>query len=122
MTLSNATEKELAEAEALCPAFSLARNSSAFGELLKKMSSGKLLQWMAAGTELINMSLVPDRFAICDVHQGGVAIPEYVLAAILQWNAARLQLWAFMRPFRPLRFASWRWTATFEAAPGERTW
>jgi len=95
--LESATETDLATAEVFCPPFSLARNSSAFYSLLKKMKSGKLLQWMAAGTELIDMSKVPSNFAICDVHQGGVAIPEYVLAAILQWNVRILQMDADFR-------------------------
>ncbi|CAE7254356.1 serA, partial [Symbiodinium necroappetens] len=90
--LDTATEEELESAEVLCPPFSLARNASAFSSLLQKVSSGKLLQWMAAGTDLINMSAVPSHFAICDVHQGGVAIPEYVLAGILQWNVRMMDL------------------------------
>eukprot|EP00913_Durusdinium_trenchii_P003629 g3357.t1 len=64
VSLENATAAELAEAEVLCP------NATAFAGLLQKMQSGKLLQWMAAGVDLINMSAVPSRFAICDVHQG----------------------------------------------------
>ncbi|CAE7470339.1 hprA, partial [Symbiodinium microadriaticum] len=90
--LDTATEEELESAEVLCPPFSLARNTSAFSSLLQKVSSGKLLQWMAAGTDLINMSAVPSHFAICDVHQGGVAIPEYVLAGILQWNVRMMDM------------------------------
>jgi len=90
--LDTATEEELESAEVLCPPFSLARNASAFSSLLQKVSSGKLLQWMAAGTDLINMSAVPSHFAICDVHQGGVAIPEYVLAGILQWNVRMMDM------------------------------
>ncbi|CAK9052871.1 Glycerate dehydrogenase (GDH) (Glyoxylate reductase) (Hydroxypyruvate dehydrogenase) (NADH-dependent hydroxypyruvate reductase) (HPR) (HPR-A) [Durusdinium trenchii] len=97
VSLENATAAELAEAEVLCPPFGLARNATAFAGLLQKMQSGKLLQWMAAGVDLINMSAVPSRFAICDVHQGGVAIPEYVLAAILQWNVRILQMDADFR-------------------------
>lgn len=97
VSLEDATAEDLQSAEVLCPPFGLARNASAFSLLLEKMKSGKLLQWMAAGTDLINMSAVPKNFAICDVHQGGVAIPEYVLSAILQWNVRILQMDADFR-------------------------
>ncbi|CAJ1335378.1 unnamed protein product [Effrenium voratum] len=76
---------------------SLIRNASAFSSLLGRMKSGKLLQWMIAGTDLLNMSAVPSHFAICDVHQGGVAIPEYVISAILQWNVRLPELDADFR-------------------------
>jgi len=82
----NATAADFESAVALIPPDDTLRAPARLSALMDRMPAGRLLQWSFTGTELLNMSAVPGRFAVCDVHQGGVSIPEYVMAAVLSWN------------------------------------
>jgi len=54
--------------------------------MLNHAPAGQLLQLPMTGFEWLNFSLVPPRFAVCNVHNAAVAISEYVIAAVLSWN------------------------------------
>jgi len=81
-----AGDEDVAQAKVIAPSFVMARNATAFYGMLDKMKAGQLLQWLATGVDLLNYSRIPSHFAICNVHQAGVAISEYVIAALLSWN------------------------------------
>ncbi|CAE8596239.1 unnamed protein product [Polarella glacialis] len=87
VAFEDASQDDISAASAIAPSFSL--NSTALSELLGKMPSGKLLQWIATGTDLLNFTAVPSRFAICNVHQAGVAISEFVIAAVPAFSIHR---------------------------------
>lgn len=84
-------------AEAVIPSYASLRNMSLLKGLLEKMPHGRLLQWPMTGTETLDLAAVPPRFAVCDVHQATIAIPEYVLAAVLSWNVQLPQMDATFR-------------------------
>jgi len=83
---NTATAEDRAQAQVLIPGGSLIHDADAFEKVLTKLPNGQLLQWPFTGVDMLNLTAIPKKFAICDVHQGGVAIPEYVMGAILTWN------------------------------------
>lgn len=94
---SSATAADLSVATVLVPPRSIFLAPGRLDELLAQMPAGRLLQWQFTGTDMLNITAVPSRFIVCDVHQGGTSIPEYVLAAALSWNTQLPQVDAQFR-------------------------
>mmetsp|Transcript_115375 Transcript_115375/g.288331 ORF Transcript_115375/g.288331 Transcript_115375/m.288331 type:complete len:382 (-) Transcript_115375:31-1176(-) len=86
VALHNASDSELREASAVVPDFSMIRNTSNMSAELQKIPSGQLLQIPMTGIDTLDLDSIPARFVVCNVHNAGTAIPEYVMAAILSWN------------------------------------
>merc|ERR1719195_1985760 len=78
------TRSDLELAKVVVPSFGL--NTSGMYDMLNHAPAGELLQLPMTGFEWLNFSLVPRRFAVCNIHNSAVAISEYVVAAVLSWN------------------------------------
>ena len=69
---------------------------------LRSAARLKLLQLPGAGTDEIDMALVPAGTAICNCYEHEIGIAEYVLAAMLEWT---IGLRAMDREFRHGKWA-----------------
>lgn len=88
---------DLREAVALVPDFQMLHDSSVLSRTLMELPNARLLQLPMTGYDNLNLSAIPARYTLCNVHSAGTAIPEYVLAAILSWNVQLPQLDAAFR-------------------------
>lgn len=96
--LETATAADLSAARVIIPNLKWATQpNTTLSQLLSQLPKAQLLQWPITGFDMINFTDVPPRFAICDVHQGGVSISEYVLASLLSWNIQLPETDAAMR-------------------------
>lgn len=86
LKMSSATDADLLSAVAVVPDWTMIRDSVKFSALLKKIPTGRLVQIPMTGTDTLDLPSIPSRFTVCNVHNAGTAIPEYVLAAVLSWN------------------------------------
>lgn len=94
---SSATQDQLAAAVAVVPENALLHNGTMLMQLLDRVPQATLLQIEMTGVDMLNLSAVPQRLTVCNVHQASTAIPEYVLAAVLSWNIGLPQLDAGFR-------------------------
>lgn len=97
VAFEEASSDQMSQALAVMPPVEAVSNRSHLSEVLNQMTSGRLFQWSMTGVDLLDFSVIPAHFAVCDVHQGGVAIPEYILAAVMSWNVRLPQLDATVR-------------------------
>jgi len=89
------THSDLQVAKVVVPFFG--QNKSGLYDMLNHAPAGQLLQLPMTGFDWLNFSLVPPRFAVCNIHNAAVAISEYVIAAVLSWNVQFPALDAGMR-------------------------
>lgn len=94
---SKASSDDVAGAEAMVVGFGELSNATHLSSVMSRMVQGKLFQVLSTGTDNFNVSSVPAHFAVCNVHQAGVAIPEYVIAAVMSWNVGLPQMDAQFR-------------------------
>jgi len=92
LSLEDAAEDDVKAAVAFSPDYVQIVNHSAISDALSRLTSGRLLQILMTGYDTLDIDSVPPRFAICNVHNAGTAIPEFVLAAVLSWNVRLPQL------------------------------
>lgn len=84
-SVDSASHADFEESIALVADYRMAQDH-ALDASLARMPRGRLLQIAMDGYEWVNVSAVPARFAICNVHNSNDAISEYVLGAVLSWN------------------------------------
>lgn len=92
-----ASPSDLERAVALVPDTSMMVNASKLMGALDRLPNGRLFQLAMTGYDKLNLSIIPSRFAICNVHNSGTAIPEYVVSGILLWNTRLPQIDAQFR-------------------------
>jgi len=96
--LENATAADLSNARVVIPDLGWTKKQNVtLSQFLSQIPNGQLLQWPLTGYDMLNITEVPPHFAICNVHQGGVSISEYVLASVLSWNIQLAEQDAVMR-------------------------